>query len=151
MAGVTKMIRFSCCALLLAGCSSESMNPVDSGSPDTSMTQDTGLPDTQAADAKPDTNNDAGCPGSWAIGPVTDPSITVPDGGEPLLLHAFGAGSQHYTCSSVTNDGGTTYAWTFTGPEADLNDCMMAKIGTHFASDAGPTRPEWLTLAGGYV
>src|SRR5581483_8592856 len=128
------------------------MNPVDSGGlPDTSVA-DTGLPDTQTSDAKPDTgNNDAGCPQSWTVVPVTDPSIAVPDGGEPLLLHAFGTGTQNYSCLSSSVDGGTTYAWTLTGPEADLDDCMMGKIGSHFASDAGATRPEWLTMAGGYV
>lgn len=145
------MIRFSCCALLLAGCSSEAMNPVDSGTPDTSMVQDTGVADTQVSDAKTDTGSDAGCPASWTIVPVTDPSIALPDGGDGLLLHAFGTGTQNYACGSTANDAGTTYAWALTGPEADLDDCMMQKIGTHFASDGGPTRPEWMSIAGGYV
>jgi hypothetical protein len=46
-------------------------------------------------------------------------------------------------------DGGTSYAWVFTGPQADLADCTMTKIGQHFASDGGPTAPEWMTLSDG--
>jgi hypothetical protein len=49
----------------------------------------------------------------------------------------------------VTVDGGSDYAWVFTGPQADLEDCAMAKIGKHFASDGGPTAPEWMMLSDG--
>jgi hypothetical protein len=79
---------------------------------------------------------------------VVDPRIAVPDGGG-VLLHATATGSQNYTCSQMMADGGTTYAWVFTGPEADLADCTMTKIGKHFASDGGPTAPEWMTLSDG--
>jgi hypothetical protein len=148
------MKRLACCALLVAaGCSSENTTPADSGTPDTS-TQDTGTSDTGPTDSgKPDVDSgDAGCPASWTIVPVVDTGIAVPlDAGDGLLMHAFGTGTQNYVCASTSNDAGTTYAWTLTGPIADLNDCMMTKIGTHFASDAGATRPEWMTLAGGYV
>jgi hypothetical protein len=89
---------------------------------------------------------------SWTIVPVVDPSIKVPlDAGDSLLLHAFATGTQNYKCLGTAVDGGTTYAWTLTGPIADLNDCMMTKIGTHYASDGGATRPEWMTMGGGYV
>ncbi len=82
---------------------------------------------------------------------MTDPSIALPDGGDGLLLRALGVGTQNYVCTSSFTDAGTTYAWTLTAPEADLKDCAMVKIGTHFASDAGATRPEWLSIGGGYV
>ena len=68
-----------------------------------------------------------------------------------MLVHAAGVGTQNYTCEMVMTDAGTAFAWVFTGPQADLNDCAQTKIGSHFASDAGPTRPEWQTLDGTFV
>lgn len=147
------MMRYTCCALLaLAGCSSDNTTPADSGPGQDTSTTDTGTDTGVPMDSGKQDANDAGCPASWTIIPVVDPSIAVPlDAGDGLLLHAFGTGTQNYKCLDTTTDAGTTYTWTPTGPIADLNDCMMTKIGNHFASDAGATRPEWLTLAGGYV
>jgi hypothetical protein len=68
-----------------------------------------------------------------------------------VLLHAGATGTQNYTCEQVNVDGGTAYQWVFVGPEADLADCHAAKIGTHFASDAGAAAPEWQTTDGTYV
>lgn len=147
------MMRFRGCTLLLAaaGCSSEPTSPNDSGTSDVSIAQDTGTTDTGVPmDSGKDV--DSGCPTSWTIVPVVDMSIAAPlDAGDALLLHAFATGTQNYKCLATLNDAGTSYAWTLTGPIADLNDCMMTKIGTHFASDAGATRPEWMSLGGGYV
>jgi hypothetical protein len=93
-------------------------------------------------------NADAGCPSSWTITPVVDGTLAVPADGGGVLLHAQGVGTQNYQCKSTSADGGVSYAWTFVGPVADLNDCHGAKIGTHFASAAGPTAPEWQQLDG---
>jgi hypothetical protein len=90
-----------------------------------------------------------GCPASWLVAPTVDPVLEVPDGGGGVLLHATGTGTQNYTCSQVMADGGSIYAWVFVGPQADLADCSMTKIGQHFASDGGPGAPEWMTLSDG--
>jgi hypothetical protein len=133
----------------------------DSTTTDTTV-EDTGTGSDTMADALSDALSDGdaapGCPASWSVAPVVDTSIAVPDGGGSVLLHAFGTGTQDYSCVATTSgdagsdsgDGGaTTYGWSLTGPEADLKDCMMAKIGSHFASAAGATAPEWMTLADG--
>lgn len=125
---------------------------VDSATVDSTI-EDSGTPDT-ASDATSDGDAAPGCPASWTIAPVVDSTIAIPDGGGSVLLHAFGTGTQDYSCvasaaGDAGADAGSTYAWTLTGPEADLKDCMMAKIGSHFASDAGASAPEWMTLADG--
>ncbi len=117
--------------------------------PDTGSDADGGT----IADATPDVNDadpDA-CPSSWTTAPAVSPPIQFPADGGSALLHAGAIGTQNYTCSQVTVDGGTAYAWVFVGPEADLADCHAAKIGTHFASDAGAAAPEWQTTDGTYV
>lgn len=116
--------------------------PTESDAPDSNLS-DTGVPDT-GIDA-------SGCPASWTLAPVVDPTIEIPDGGGSVLLHAAGNGTQNYQCQLVTTDGGSAYEWVFVGPQADLSDCMSTKIGSHFASDAGATRPEWQTVDGTYV
>jgi hypothetical protein len=108
--------------------------------------------DTGPEDGSTGDSSDGACPAAWLIAPAVDASIAVPDGGGGVLLHAAGAGTQNYTCDAVPMDGGTTtYAWTFVGPQADLNDCHATLIGHHFASDGGATAPEWQTLDGTYV
>jgi hypothetical protein len=92
------------------------------------------------------------CPAAWLEAPAVDPSIAVPAGNARLVLHASAAGSQNYTCAAAPSDGGAaSYAWSFSGPEAALSDCHGAVLGRHFASDAGPTAPEWQTPDGAYV
>lgn len=126
---------------------SDTESPIDSTTGDTT---------TDAPSDAPSDGDAGGCPASWTVAPVVDPSIAVPDGGGGVLLHAQGVGTQNYKCMASTpsdagadaDDAGTTYAWTLTGPEADLKDCMMNKIGTHFASDAGASAPEWMTIDG---
>jgi hypothetical protein len=153
--------------LVTFGCSSADDTPAstpgtDSAVVDTAVVDTGASPDTETpVDSAPtDTGADApGCPASWSVAPAVDPSIEVPDGGGNVLLHASATGTQNYACVASTpadagadgaTDGGeTTYAWTLTGPEADLKDCMMAKIATHFASDGGA--PEWQTTDGTYV
>jgi hypothetical protein len=124
--------------------------PIDATLADTATggdgAADTG--DAGAADVLVDTNADAGCPTSWTVTPVVDGTLAVPADGGGVLLHAQGVGTQNYQCKSTSADGGVTYAWTFVGPQADLNDCHGTKIGTHFASAAGATAPEWQQLDG---
>jgi len=151
-------------ALALQACSGDD-NTLNAG-PDAAA--DTSVKDQTAGDVSPDVpsdapkeggdGGDAACPGSWLAVPTVDPSIAVPSDAGPLFLHAAASGTQNYTCVAVMDDGGadggeagTTYVWTFVGPEADLKDCNAQKIGSHFASDAGPTRPEWMELGGDYV
>ena len=146
---------------------------VDSAKSDTGSAADTtsATDTTPATDTAPDAASDASdsdvtsdaCPSTWMVAPTVDSSIAVPSGGGSLLLHAFGTGTQDYACVATTTAGDagadaadgdaadtatTTYAWTLTGPEADLKDCAGVKIGTHFASSGGATAPEWLTLDG---
>jgi hypothetical protein len=102
------------------------------------------------SDAGVATEIDAACPSSWIVAPAVDPSISVPDGGA-VLLRATAKGTQDYTCTAQTVDGGTKYAWVFAGPEATLADCNAAVVGQHFASDAGATAPEWQTNDGAFV
>ena len=122
---------------------------------DTGTTPDTGTPppDSGVVDApvgEPDAS-DGGCPASWFVAPVVDPSIAVPDGGGGVLLHAVGTGTQNYVCKAGAADGGPPYAWTLVTPEANLTDCHAQLIGHHFASEAGAAFPEWQTTDGTYV
>ena len=147
------MLRFSACS----GDDSSSPTNTDAGTPDTSTPDtSTSSPDTSVADSTPpidspgtDTGVAAACPAAWTIAPVVDAPIALPDGGGGVILHASGVGTQDYTCSAVIVDGGAGFAWVFNGPEADLEDCAMTKIGKHFANDAGPGAPEWMTLSDG--
>jgi hypothetical protein len=98
--------------------------------------------------------SDGGCPSSWTMVPTLPDAgeNLVPDGGlPPLLLHAAGSGTQNYVCEATTTDAGTTYAWTFVGPQANLDDCNAQLIGHHFASEAGAAAPEWQTLDQSFV
>jgi hypothetical protein len=85
------------------------------------------------------------------VTPVVDSTLSVPDGGGSVLLHASAVGTQDYRCQSSNTDAGTSYGWVFVGPEADLFDCSEEKVGTHFASDAGASAPEWRTEDGTFV
>ena len=125
------------------------------GTADTSVPDSGGGPDATPADAGADTAADAAdpdaCPATWTTPPAVGASIALPADGGGALLHAGAIGTQDYTCEQVTVDGGTAYQWVFVGPEADLADCHAAKIGTHLASDGGPTAPEWRTTDGTYL
>jgi hypothetical protein len=123
----------------------------NAGNHDTGVASDTGLAESSTTDAEGGGASDGGCPSSWTVAPAVDVSIEVPDGGGGVLLHAAATGTQNYTCSQVTSDAGTSYAWVFTGPQANLNDCNATLIGHHFASDGGATAPEWQTSDGTYV
>ena len=116
---------------------------------------DASKPDVQNDTTQPDVNqpdaSDAAvpCPMSWTdIPDAGDPSMWPDAGPSAVLMHAGASGTQDYQCEQTTTDGGpNAYAWVFIGPEADLSDCHKAKIGQHFATDAGPTRPEWITTS----
>ena len=89
-----------------------------------------------------------GCPPSWTAAPAVDGALAVPAGSGGVLLRARAVGTQNYECKALPGDAGPGHAWTFVGPQANLTDCHGAPIGTHFASAAGPTAPEWLELDG---
>jgi len=115
-----------------------------------------GEPATEARSSKspvPESKGapDTACPALWTTAPVVDSALAVPDGGGGLLLHTRGGGTQNYACQGVKGDGGTAYAWRFVAPEAILNDCPNSLVVHHFASDAGPSSPEWQTGDGTYV
>jgi hypothetical protein len=95
--------------------------------------------------------SDTACPTSWTAAPTVDSALAVPDGGGGLLLHARGVGTQNYSCQAVVVDGGVTYAWVFIAPEANLDACPSHLAIHHFASDLGPSPPEWRTPDGTYV
>ncbi len=140
--------------LLAQACSGDDSTQTDGGS-DASLdtTQDVAKQDSSTNDAAQDSSTndagDAGCPSSWTVEPTVEPSLAIPDGGGGVLLHAAASGTQDYTCTATTTDAGTTYAWLFIGPEADLHDCAQKLIGHHFANDAGS--PEWQTTDQAFV
>ncbi len=145
----------TCSVMALQACSSDDTTTAttkDAAAADgttQSVDGSSDLPDgtifgTDSGGDTPDAN-DGGCPASWTVAPVVDPSIAVPDGGEPVLFHASAIGTQDYTCEQ-TADAGGVYAWIFVGPEADLHDCHNTLIGHHFASDGGAAAPEWMTV-----
>jgi hypothetical protein len=130
----------------------------DGGASDAS--EDAGSADGGASDASEDAGSADGggdaiatgadaCTGDWLDTSSLYPGIT-PDAGA-VILHAAGSGTQNYECEGVADDGGTSYAWTFTGPQANLDDCTGTLIGHHFASEAGASAPEWETLDDTYV
>lgn len=80
--------------------------------------------------------------------PAVDLSIAVPAEGGGVVLHAYAAGTQGYACSAGANG---TYAWTLTGPEAELHDERGGLIGHHFASEPNGGAPEWEGLDRSYV
>jgi hypothetical protein len=84
--------------------------------------------------------------------PSFDPSLTPPDGGS-VIFHAAASGTQDYMCETLIDDAGAdaNNIWVFTGPEANLADCDGTQVGSHFASDGGPTRPQWQTNDGAFV
>jgi hypothetical protein len=114
----------------------------DGSFPDSS-TDDGSEPTGDAGDG----GQDAGpCPSSWLVAPTVD-STLVPDGGAgTLALHAAATGTQDYACLQAT-DGGAGFGWTFTGPEADLQDCHGILVGKHFAAGMDAGAPEWMTTA----
>ncbi len=134
-------------------CSGDSSTTTDGGSDaaNDTLQQDVSKPD--ASDAATDAASDVSVTcASWMNLPDAAPSLAVPDGGGNLLLHAAGTGTQNYTCESSMNDAGvTSYAWTFVGPVATLDDCTQTLIGHHFASEAGAGAPEWQTLDDSFI
>ncbi|MFO0647921.1 MAG: DUF3455 domain-containing protein [Polyangiales bacterium] len=76
------------------------------------------------------------CPSPMPSGAVAGTSLT-PAADQTLAFVFHAVGTQNYVC----NAAGT--GWTFVGPRADLLDDHHHVVGTHFASAAGPTRPEW--------
>jgi Protein of unknown function (DUF3455) len=140
----------------LIACSSDNSDLTDGGNDASYDATQDATQDVAKMDAGSDVvtqdASDGGCPSSWTALPTADPSLAVPDGGGGLLIHAAGSGTQNYTCEGTATDAGTTtYAWTFVGPAATLDDCSSNVIGHHFASEAGAAAPEWQTLDKSYV
>ena len=142
--------------VVLQACSGDN-NETDAGS---DASNDTTQPDVTTKDVTNDSPKDspndspteAGCPSSWTTYPDAGPPNLIPDGGlPPVLMHAAATGTQNYVCESQTTDAGTTYVWTFVGPQANLEDCNAQLIGHHFASEAGAAAPEWQTTDQSYV
>lgn len=80
--------------------------------------------------------------------PMVPPSLVVP-AGHKVAFRAHAAGVQVYVATrSPANP--SVLVWTFTKPEAILQDDQGAVIGTHFAF-AGPTRPGWASESGSLV
>lgn len=99
------------------------------------------------------------CPSPMPSGAVAGTSLT-PAADQRIAFALHAVGTQNYTCNA------TGTGWTFTGPQANLyvqdrgNDRGRGHgcdrdddrvVGTHFASAAGPTRPEWQLRDGSAV
>jgi hypothetical protein len=138
-------------ALIAAQCSGPSSEPDGGSDAANDVTQDV-IANDAANDVAMDVVGDvmeASCPAAWTELPDAGTALAVPDGGGNVLIHATGSDTQNYTCEA-TGDAGA-YAWTFVGPQANLDDCESTLIGHHFASEAGATAPEWETLDNSYV
>jgi hypothetical protein len=145
-------------ALVLEACSGDSSNQNDAGNDasidvtqDVAKNNDASANDASQNDASGNDASDGSCPAAWTDLPDAGAALAVPDGGGNVLIHAAGSGTQNYTCEGTTTDAGTSYAWTFVGPAATLDDCASNLIGHHFASEAGAAAPEWETLDNSYV
>lgn len=135
----------------------------DDASPSASSGNDGGSPIVETndgsvgtpADAAPSDGGDAGsdaeCPAAWTTPLAVDPTLAVPADGGSVIFHAAANGTQNYACQSALDAGATTYAWVFTGPEADLSDCAETTVGKHFANGGNAATPEWQTTDGTYV
>jgi hypothetical protein len=86
---------------------------------------------------------------AWLKVPPLDPSITPTAGS--VASRAAATGVQTYRCQAALSDAGSSYAWVFVGPRADLHDCNGGIIGRHFASEAAHGAPEWQTVDGASV
>ncbi|MGO9083779.1 MAG: DUF3455 domain-containing protein [Candidatus Sulfotelmatobacter sp.] len=78
--------------------------------------------------------------------PDVPDAIAVPAGLEPVLF-AHGSGSQIYSCQAGA-DG--KFAWTLTGPDAELKDRNDKVIGQHSADPASKL-PMWKLKDGSEV
>ena len=108
-------------------------------------------PNDSPIDAPVDAPAEGAACATWMDTPDAGQNL-VPDGGlPPLVLHAAASGTQNYVCEAQNGDAGTTYAWVFVGPQANLDDCNAKLIGHHFASEAGAAAPEWQTIDQSYV
>jgi hypothetical protein len=79
--------------------------------------------------------------------PTGVPSTIAAPEGVTLIDWYDAVGTQNYVCTAMTGQGGgagTTYAWVFVAPKADLFDRCGAKVGSHFAApNTSPPAPEW--------
>jgi len=85
----------------------------------------------------------AGCAGQMVESPPDVPAaLQVPDT-QQLVVAAHATGVQVYQCIAAPGSG--QYAWTLTGPDAELSDHVGTGLGRHYA---GPT---WAALDGSTV
>jgi hypothetical protein len=149
--------------IVLQACSGDN-NETDGGTDASNdvTTADVNKQDVVTKDAPNDvTTADASdgavtCPASWTDFPDAGActALLTPDGGLPptVLIHGAASGTQNYVCTMSTgSDGGPSYTWVLTGPNATLDDCNQNVIGHHFASEAGASAPEWQTTDNNYV
>jgi hypothetical protein len=111
--------------------------------------------DGSSPEGSTEASTDGSCSAPAWLDPPTVAALALPDGGT-ILLHAFGSGTQDYSCIGTAIDGGidagdagATFKWTLVTPDAVLSDCNGSPIGHHFASEAGASAPEWLTTNDG--
>lgn len=155
-----KHLVLMCAFCLIPACSSSSngggggggendaSHDTGSGGGDSSTSDSSSNDSSSGGDVEQGDASDGGCPSAWLVAPMTPDSIAVPADGGGVLLHAAGSGTQNYACTQGS-DGGIS--WVFLGPQADLSDCNGTVIGHHYASDAGASSPEWITVDGTYV
>jgi hypothetical protein len=73
---------------------------------------------------------------STDICPAGVPATLVPAADQTLKSNLTGVGVQIYMCIANNTPTGTTYAWTFVAPSANLLNDEGKLVGTHFI---GPT------------
>ena len=81
------------------------------------------------------------CIGIGTFAVHADQAAVTPPQGSALLLAVMADGVQIYSCEAK----GSTFEWSFKGPEANLFDKQGRQIGTHFAG------PAWKHLDGSEV
>ena len=76
--------------------------------------------------------------------PVAVPDRLKPPANEELAVIVFALGVQTYECRERKEQAGA-WEWAFVGPEAELFDQRMTRIGRHYAG------PHWEALDGSKV
>ena len=81
------------------------------------------------------------CIGMGPFAVRADQAAVTPPQGSTLLFAVAADGVQIYTCEAK----GSTFEWSFKGPEANLFDQQGRQIGTHFAG------PSWKMVDGSEI
>ena len=78
--------------------------------------------------------------------PTDVAALIVAPEGVTLLRHFHAIGTQNYRCAETPGDAGAdpTFAWSFIGPKANMQNSCGKVVGTHFAApNTDPPAPEW--------